>query len=47
MGTPIPIREDIAPATDPGRELLDFCANKIRKFEDEHGFIPVSIAMVL
>jgi hypothetical protein len=43
----IPIREGVRPATDFGRELLDFCTTKITSFTEDYATPPTTIALVL
>lgn len=45
--TPIPIRPDVEPAMNVGREMVQFVAEKINEYVNEHGFPPTSIAFVL
>lgn len=47
MSEPVPIRDGIAPQTDYGRELLDFCTTKIASYTDCYDTPPTTIALVL
>lgn len=42
-----PIRSDITPAMDTGREMVQFVAEKINDYVNENGYPPASIAFVL
>ena len=42
-----PIRSDVTPAMDAGREMLQFVAEKINDYVAAHGEPPASIALVL
>ena len=42
-----PIRPDVAPAMDIGREMIQFVAEKINEYVTENGYQPASIAFVL
>lgn len=43
----VPIRDGVVPATDFGRELLDYCTTKITSFTEDYGAPPTQIALVL
>jgi hypothetical protein len=47
MSEPIPIRKNVQPETDFGRELLDFCTTKIVEFTEDYDTPPTSIALVI
>jgi predicted transglutaminase-like cysteine proteinase len=43
MSEPIPIRKNVQPETDFGRELLDFCTTKIVEFTEDYALTKMGV----
>lgn len=47
MTGPIPIRSEVTPKFDGEREVIDFCALRVREFAFNQGHPPTRVVMVL